>query len=153
MDRVWVCNCYAFRRILQAPCQRGACRGAAVQCAGSAQICQIGALIAWPHRIAPKCGIAEGWVEIGAQMCCERFARLSLMTLDELTAQIKAVLAGNPGEDLQKNLRATLSAGLSRMDVVSKQEFDVQREMLNVLRAQVDELTAKVEALEKKDRA
>ena len=71
------------------------------------------------------------------------------MTLDELTAQIKAVLAGNPGEDLQKNLRATLSAGLSRMDVVSKQEFEIQREMLNVLRAQVDELTAKVESLEK----
>ena len=71
------------------------------------------------------------------------------MTLDELAAQIKAVLAGNPGEDLQKNLRATLSAGLSRMDVVSKQEFEIQREMLNVLRAQVDELTAKVEALEK----
>ena len=39
------------------------------------------------------------------------------------------------------------------MDVVSKQEFDVQREMLNVLRAQFDELTAKVEALEKQDRA
>ena len=75
------------------------------------------------------------------------------MTLDELTAQIKAVLAGNPGEDLQRNLRAPLSAGLSRMDVVSKQEFDVQREMLNVLRAQFDELTAKVEALERKDRA
>ena len=75
------------------------------------------------------------------------------MTLDELTAQIKAVLAGNPGEDLQKNLRATLSAGLSRMDVVSKQEFDVHREMLNVLRAQFEELTAKVEALEKEDRA
>ncbi len=71
------------------------------------------------------------------------------MTLDELTAQLKALLAGNPGEDLQKNLRATLAAGLSRMDVVSKQEFDVQREMLNVLRAQIDELTAKVDALEK----
>ncbi len=75
------------------------------------------------------------------------------MTLDELTAQLKAVLAGNPGEDLQKNLRATLAAGLSRMDVVSKQEFDVQREMLNVLRAQVDDLTAKVDALENQQSA
>jgi len=71
------------------------------------------------------------------------------MTLDELTAQIKTLLASNPGEDLQKNLRATLSAGLARMDVVTKQEFDIQREMLNVLRAQVDELTAKVESLER----
>ena len=71
------------------------------------------------------------------------------MTLDELAAQLKAVLAGNPGEDLQKNLRATLTAGLARMDVVTKQEFDVQREMLNILRAQVDDLAAKVDALEK----
>ena len=39
------------------------------------------------------------------------------------------------------------------MDVVSKQEFDVQREMLNVLRAQIDDLTAKVEALEKRQSA
>ena len=71
------------------------------------------------------------------------------MNLDELTAQLKTLLAGNPGEDLQKNLRATLSAGLARMDVVTKQEFDIQREMLNVLRAQIEELSAKVEALER----
>jgi BMFP domain-containing protein YqiC len=71
------------------------------------------------------------------------------MNLDDLTAQIKALLAGNPGEDLQKNLRATLTAGLARMDIVTKQEFEIQREMLNVLRAQIEELTAKVDALER----
>ncbi len=71
------------------------------------------------------------------------------MNLDELTAQIKAVLAGNPGDDLQKNLRATLMAGLSRMDVVTRQEFDIQRDMLNSLRTQIDELVAKVETLER----
>ncbi|HOB00066.1 MAG TPA: accessory factor UbiK family protein [Casimicrobium huifangae] len=75
------------------------------------------------------------------------------MTLDELAAQLKAVLAGNPGEDLQKNLRATLSAGLARMDVVTRQEFDVQREMLAALRQQIDELTAKVDALERESSA
>jgi ubiquinone biosynthesis accessory factor UbiK len=72
------------------------------------------------------------------------------MNVDELTAQIKVLLAGNPGEDLQKNLRATLSAGLMRMDVVSKQEFDVQREMLNALRSQIEALAAKVESLEQR---
>ena len=69
------------------------------------------------------------------------------MNLDELAAQLKTLLAGNPGEDLQKNLRATLAAGLARMDVVSKQEFEIQREMLNALRTQVEQLTAKVDAL------
>ncbi len=71
------------------------------------------------------------------------------MTLDELAGQLKALLAGNPGEDLQKNLRATLSAGLARMDVVTRQEFEIQREMLAALRTQIDELTAKIDALEK----
>ena len=71
------------------------------------------------------------------------------MNLDELAAQLKTLLAGNPGEDLQKNLRATLAAGLARMDVVSKQEFEIQREMLNALRAQIEQLSAKVDALER----
>ena len=71
------------------------------------------------------------------------------MNLDELAAQLKTLLAGNPGEDLQKNLRATLAAGLARMDVVSKQEFEVQREMLSSLRTQIEQLSAKVEALER----
>ena len=71
------------------------------------------------------------------------------MTLDELTTQLKALLAGNPGEDLQKNLRATLAAGLARMDVVSKQEFEIQREMLNALRGQIEQLSAKVDAMER----
>ena len=71
------------------------------------------------------------------------------MNLDELAAQLKTLLAGNPGEDLQKNLRVTLAAGLARMDVVSKQEFEIQREMLNALRAQIEQLSAKVDALER----
>lgn len=75
------------------------------------------------------------------------------MNLDDLSAQLKALFAGNPGEDLQKNLRATLAAGLARMDVVTKQEFDIQREMLSALRTQLEELTAKVDALEREKAA
>ncbi len=71
------------------------------------------------------------------------------MNLDELAAQLKTLLAGNPGEDLQKNLRATLAAGLARMDVVSKQEFEIQREMLNALRTQIEQLSARVDAMER----
>ena len=75
------------------------------------------------------------------------------MNLDEIAAQLKTLLAGNPGEDQQKNLRATLAAGLARMDVVSKQEFDVQRDMLNSLRTQIEQLSAKVDALEREKSA
>ncbi len=70
------------------------------------------------------------------------------MTLDQLVAQLREIAASSPGEELQKNLRATLSAGLARMDVVTRQDFDIQRAMLDTLREQVDELSRQVEALE-----
>jgi ubiquinone biosynthesis accessory factor UbiK len=74
------------------------------------------------------------------------------MNLDELVTQLKSAMSANVGEDLQKNLRATLSAGLGKLDVVTRQEFDLQREMLDALRKQIDELTAQVEVLEAKKR-
>jgi BMFP domain-containing protein YqiC len=70
--------------------------------------------------------------------------------LDELAGR----LAGNlPGglqilqDDLKKNLRANLEAGLARLDLVTREEFDVQtavlartREKLAVLERQLREL-------------
>lgn len=70
------------------------------------------------------------------------------MTLEELTSQLREAMSANAGADLQKNLRATLAAGLTKLDVVSRQEFDIQREMLDALRAQVDALTKLVETIE-----
>jgi ubiquinone biosynthesis accessory factor UbiK len=74
------------------------------------------------------------------------------MTLDELVIQLREAMSanGNAGADLQKNLRATLSAGLSKLDVVTRQEFEIQREMLDALRAQVETLSAQVAAYEAK---
>jgi ubiquinone biosynthesis accessory factor UbiK len=78
--------------------------------------------------------------------------KLKLMTIDELVSQLRSAFTNaapaNAGEDLQKNLRATLSAGLSKLDVVTRQEFEIQREMLDALRKQIDELAAQVESLE-----
>jgi ubiquinone biosynthesis accessory factor UbiK len=76
----------------------------------------------------------------------------SRMTLDELTAQLREAMSANSGAgaDLQKNLRATLAAGLSKLDVVTRQEFEIQREMLDVLRKQVETLSAQVAEYEAK---
>jgi len=70
------------------------------------------------------------------------------MTLDDLVAQLREIAASNPGDDLQKNLRSTLSAGLARLDVVTRQDFEIQRAMLDALREQVEVLRQQVEALE-----
>lgn len=51
--------------------------------------------------------------------------------------------------ELEKNLRAALSAGLARMDLVTREEFDIQSALLSRTRALLDELEEKVRVLEK----
>lgn len=52
------------------------------------------------------------------------------------------------GEDLQRNLKSTLRAGLERMDLVTREEFDVQRQLLSRAREKLEVLEARVAELE-----
>lgn len=53
-------------------------------------------------------------------------------------------------EEIEKNLRAVLESGLQKMDLVSRQEFDIQSKLLSRTRELVDELEKKIAALEEK---
>lgn len=70
--------------------------------------------------------------------------------LDDISAKFSALLAATPARDVERNARAMLSGMLSRLDVVTREEFDVQVEMLARARARIDQLEARVIALEKK---
>jgi ubiquinone biosynthesis accessory factor UbiK len=67
---------------------------------------------------------------------------------DEINEKMKAVLAQGPAADIEKNLRALLAGAFSRLDLVTREEFDVQREVLLRTRAKLTELEQKVAALE-----
>lgn len=67
---------------------------------------------------------------------------------DEINEKVKAVLAQGPAADLDKNLRAMLGGLFSRLDLVTREEFDVQREVLLRTRAKLEELEKKVAELE-----
>ncbi|OGA23956.1 MAG: phosphoheptose isomerase [Betaproteobacteria bacterium RIFCSPLOWO2_02_FULL_67_26] len=69
--------------------------------------------------------------------------------LDEIDRKLKDILARSPAADLEKNLRALLASGFSRLDLVTREEFDVQREVLARTRAKLAELEAKLAELEK----
>ncbi len=73
--------------------------------------------------------------------------------LDEMNDRIKAVLAQSPAADLEKNLKALLAGIFSRLDLVAREEFDVQREVLARTRAKLAELEAQVAELEKRLKA
>ena len=56
--------------------------------------------------------------------------------LDEINERVRAVLAQGPAADVEKNLRAMLAGLFSRLDLVRRDEFDVQREVLARTRGQ-----------------
>ncbi len=68
---------------------------------------------------------------------------------EELDRRMKEVLAQSPAKDLEKNLRALFTGAFSRLELVTREEFDVQREVLARTRAKVEELEARVAELEK----
>jgi BMFP domain-containing protein YqiC len=51
-------------------------------------------------------------------------------------------------KDVEDNFRAVLQAGLSRLDLVTRQEFDVQAGVLRRTREQLEALEARLQALE-----
>lgn len=68
--------------------------------------------------------------------------------MEELGDKLRALLAQGPAADLDRNLRALLGAWFARLDLVSREEFDIQREVLARTRARVAELERQVSALE-----
>jgi BMFP domain-containing protein YqiC len=69
--------------------------------------------------------------------------------LDELGATIKEVVANSPVRDIEKNMRAMLAATFARLDLVTRQEFDVQSEVLARTREKLEQLEARLAELEK----
>ena len=68
----------------------------------------------------------------------------------EFDQRMREILARSPAADLEKNLRALLASAFSRLDLVTREEFDVQREVLARTRAKLEALEAKLAELEKK---
>ena len=70
-------------------------------------------------------------------------------TLEELGSKMTTLLANSPARDLEKNARAAMSGLLAKLDVVTREEFDIQTQVLARTREKLKELEARVEALEK----
>jgi len=51
-------------------------------------------------------------------------------------------------EDIEKNLKSALQAAFSKMELVSREEFDIQAELLSRTRALLEELEKKISELE-----
>ena len=72
--------------------------------------------------------------------------------LDELGRRLDEALRDSPAEDLEKNVRALVASWADRLDLVLREDFDVQRKLLERAQARLTELEARVRELEGKTR-
>ena len=68
--------------------------------------------------------------------------------LDELSERINEALRNSPAPDVEKNLRALLLAWFDRLDLVVREDFEVQRKLLERAQAKLAELEARIAELE-----
>ena len=70
--------------------------------------------------------------------------------LDEMAARVSSLLAATPAGDVEKNMRAALAGLFAKLDLVTREEFDVQREVLARTREKLETLEKLVAELEAK---
>jgi len=68
--------------------------------------------------------------------------------LDELNRRVSELIAASPARDIEKNLRALMSSSFSRLDLVTREEFDIQQEVLRRTREKLTQMEARVAELE-----
>lgn len=74
--------------------------------------------------------------------------RTPSLNLDQLAQKLGEVFRQSPARDLEQNIKAGLSAWFSKLDLVTREEFDVQAKVLARTRAQLDAMTRRVAELE-----
>lgn len=68
--------------------------------------------------------------------------------LDDLSARVAAAFAASPARDVEKNLKAVLSGAVAKLDLVTREEFDIQARVLLRTREKLEALEARVAELE-----
>ena len=76
---------------------------------------------------------------------------LEFRHLDELAKRIAGLVPGDVSaarEDIQQQIRSVLNTGMQKMDLVTREEFEVQRKILLRTREKLEALEARLEQLQ-----
>ena len=76
---------------------------------------------------------------------------LDQKAIEELGARLGSLIAASPVADIEKNIRALLTSFFSRLDLVTREEFDVQAQVLQRTREKLKVLEERVSRLESRD--
>jgi len=68
--------------------------------------------------------------------------------INDMQNKINQILENSPAKDIEKNVKAMMTQGFSKLDLVTREEFDVQSQVLANTRAKLEALEAQVAILE-----
>jgi len=69
---------------------------------------------------------------------------------EDISNKIKDMAKSSPLEDLGKNVNALLQGAFTKLELVSRDEFDVQADLLRLTRKKLEDIQARIDALESK---
>ncbi|MCS4534116.1 accessory factor UbiK family protein [Neisseria montereyensis] len=67
---------------------------------------------------------------------------------EEVSAKLGETIANSPAKDVEKNVKAMLGSAFNRMDLVTREEFDIQQQVLIKTRTKLTELEERLAKLE-----
>lgn len=73
---------------------------------------------------------------------------LSQKLFEEISTKINETIAASPAKDIEKNIKALMASTFTRLDLVTREEFDVQQEVLVRTREKLEQLEQRLTRLE-----
>ncbi len=73
---------------------------------------------------------------------------LNKNVIDEINSKVSEILQQSPAKDIEKNVKVLLSGVFTQLDLVTRDEFDIQQEVLQQTREKSMILEGKVAKLE-----
>jgi BMFP domain-containing protein YqiC len=69
---------------------------------------------------------------------------------NDLQGRINQAIENSPAKDIERNVKAMMTQGFSKLDLVTREEFDIQAQVLAKTRAKLEALELRVAELEAK---
>ena len=67
---------------------------------------------------------------------------------EEISSKLGDTIAQSPAKDIEKNVKSLMGSAFNRMDLVTREEFDIQQQVLIKTRELLTQLEQRVAALE-----
>ena len=73
---------------------------------------------------------------------------LNAKIFEDMSDKLHEAVKNSPAKDIEKNMRALLAQGFTKLDLVTREEFDIQTQVLLRSREQLNALEARIVELE-----